>query len=43
MSNNIVFNLKALIEAIDQVKEYSKEFTNSDDFYHDQKLKILEI
>ena len=37
MSNNIVFNLKALIEAIDKIELYSKEFSDGDDFYHDQK------
>ena len=37
MSHNISFNLKALIESIEKIELYSKEFTDADDFYHDQK------
>lgn len=37
MSNNVVFNLAALVESINKIESYSKDFNNSDDFYHDQK------
>lgn len=37
MSHNILFNLSALIEAIEKIKLYSHEFDNADAFYHDQK------
>lgn len=37
MSNNTKFDLLALIESIDKIKLYSQDFTNADDFYHDQK------
>ena len=37
MSNNIKFELLSLIEAIDKIKLYSKDFLYAEDFYHDQK------
>jgi uncharacterized protein with HEPN domain len=37
MSNKIIFDLLSLQEAIDKIKLYSEDFTNSDDFYHAQK------
>ena len=37
MSKHILFNLKALLEAIEKIELYSKEFNDSDEFYHDQK------
>ncbi len=37
MSNNITFNLNALIDSIEKIELYSKEFNDADDFYHDQK------
>lgn len=37
MSNNITFNLHALIESIEKIELYSKDFTDPDTFYHDQK------
>ena len=37
LSNNLQFNLNALIEAIDKISDYTDEFKDSDDFYHDQK------
>ncbi|AFV98229.1 MULTISPECIES: HepT-like ribonuclease domain-containing protein [unclassified Sulfuricurvum] len=37
MSNNITFNLNALIESIEKIKLYSQDFDNADTFYHDQK------
>jgi hypothetical protein len=37
MSDHILFNLKALLEAIDKLEQYSQEFSNADKFYHDQK------
>ncbi len=37
MSNNIKFDLLSLIEAIDKIELYSQDFSNTDNFYHDQK------
>jgi len=37
MSHNPKFGLLALLESIDKIKIYSQEFSNADDFYHDQK------
>lgn len=37
MSNNITFNLNALIESIEKIELYSKDFGDADTFYHDQK------
>jgi len=37
MSNKITFNLNALIESIEKIALYSKDFENADAFYHDQK------
>jgi uncharacterized protein with HEPN domain len=37
MYNNITFNLNALIESIEKIALYSQEFSDADDFYHDQK------
>jgi uncharacterized protein with HEPN domain len=37
LSKHILFNLKALLEAIEKIELYSKEFNDSDEFYHDQK------
>jgi len=37
MSNNTKFDLLSLIESINKVKLYSKEFKDADEFYHDQK------
>ena len=31
------FNLKALVETIEKIEIYSKDFSNADDFYHDIK------
>jgi len=32
-----VFNLQALIESIEKIEVYSKDFEDGDDFYHDTK------
>ena len=37
MSNKIKFELLSLIEAIEKIELYSYEFSDADDFYHDQK------
>lgn len=37
MFNGITLNLKALLEAIEKIELYSKDFDDSDKFYHDQK------
>lgn len=37
MSNNITFNLNALMESIEKIELYSKDFSDADTFYHDQK------
>jgi uncharacterized protein with HEPN domain len=37
MSNNVLFNLTALLEAIEKIEIYTVDFNNSDDFYYDQK------
>jgi uncharacterized protein with HEPN domain len=37
MYDSIGLNLKALLESIDKIILYSKEFSDADDFYHDQK------
>ncbi|MDF1883963.1 DUF86 domain-containing protein [Sulfurimonas sp. SAG-AH-194-C21] len=37
MSNNTRFELLSLLESIDKIKLYSQDFSNADDFYHDQK------
>jgi uncharacterized protein with HEPN domain len=37
MSNNIRLNLSALIESIEKIELYSKDFSDADTFYHDQK------
>jgi len=37
LSDNISFNLNALLEAIHKISSYTREFHNADDFYHDQK------
>lgn len=37
MYDNIAFNLHALIEAIQKIELYSKDFDDADRFYHDQK------
>jgi len=37
MSNKIKFDLLSLVEAIDKIELYSKEFCDADSFYHDQK------
>lgn len=37
MSNNITLNLNALIESIEKIELYSKDFGDADTFYHDQK------
>ena len=37
MSDKIALNLKALIESINKIKKYSQEFTDGEDFYHDEK------
>lgn len=37
MSNNIKLNLNALLEAIEKIGLYSKDFEDADMFYHDQK------
>lgn len=35
--SNIQLHLEALIECIEKIEEYSKEFDNADVFYHDSK------
>jgi len=37
MSHKIKFELLSLLESIDKIQLYSQDFTNADDFYHDQK------
>ena len=37
MSNNVKFDLLSLIEAIEKIELYSQDFSNADDFFHDQK------
>ena len=37
MSSKIKFELLSLLEAIEKIELYSQDFTNADDFYHDQK------
>lgn len=37
MSDSIHFNLSALLEAIEKIELYSREFSNAEDFYHDPK------
>ena len=37
MSIKIKFELLALLEAIEKIELYSHDFSNADDFYHDQK------
>jgi uncharacterized protein with HEPN domain len=35
--SKIKFDLMAILEALSKIEEYSKDFVDSDDFYHDQK------
>ena len=35
--SNIFLHLEALIESIDKIEEYSKDFNNAEEFYHDSK------
>ena len=37
MSNNTKLELFSLLEAVDKIDTYSKDFFSADDFYHDQK------
>jgi uncharacterized protein with HEPN domain len=37
MSKHIKLHLNALLEAIEKIERYTAEFTNSDDFYYEQK------
>jgi len=37
MSDKVGFELLALIEALDKIETYSKDFNESEEFYHDQK------
>lgn len=37
MYDNIAFNLHALVESIEKIELYSKDFDDADEFYHDQK------
>lgn len=37
MSNNTFLHLEALIESIDKIEEYSSEFDDAEEFYHDSK------
>jgi len=37
MSNKTKFDLLSLVESIDKISLYSKDFTEASDFYHDQK------
>ena len=37
MLNKTKFELLSLLESIEKIKLYSQEFSNADDFYHDQK------
>lgn len=37
MYDNITFNLQALLESIEKIELYSKDFDDADKFYHDQK------
>ena len=36
MSNTLI-HLEALIESIDKIKQYSSDFNDSEEFYHDSK------
>jgi len=35
--SNIKFDLLAILEALQKIEEYSKDFLDADSFYHDQK------
>ncbi len=35
--SNMLLHLEALIESIDKIQQYSSEFNNPEDFYHDSK------
>jgi uncharacterized protein with HEPN domain len=35
--SNIQLHLEALIECIDKIEKYSKDFLSADEFYHDSK------
>ena len=37
MSSKVEFELLSLVEAIEKIELYSQDFSNADDFYHDQK------
>lgn len=37
MSIKVKFELFALLEVIEKIELYSKDFSNADDFYHNQK------
>ena len=37
MSSNIEFNLRSFLEAIEKIEEYSSDFDNGENFYHDAK------
>ena len=37
MSIKVKFELLSLVEAIEKIELYSQDFSNADDFYHDQK------
>ena len=37
MLNKTKFELLSLLESIDKIKLYSQDFSNADDFYHDEK------
>ena len=35
--SNTVFNLHALLEAIEKIESYTSDYSDGDDFYHDAK------
>lgn len=35
--SKVLLHLEALIESIDKIEQYSSEFNNADEFYHDSK------
>ncbi len=35
--SNVLLHLETLVEAIDKIEEYSNEFDDAEEFYHDSK------
>lgn len=35
--SKVKFDLLAILESLTKIQQYSKEFSNADDFFHDQK------